>query len=85
MMAVKIRSLAALLAGVTLVVAKECTVVHTDGQDDSPAILSAFQECAQDSVITFEAKNYSAYTPMTLSNLSTSVSRSMSGRAKHLV
>jgi hypothetical protein len=64
------RTAAIALALAAVASAKECTVEYTEGQDDSPAILSAFQECAQDSVITFQQKNYSAYTPVTLSNLS---------------
>ena len=54
----------------TLASAKECIVLHTEGLDDSSNILAAFKECAQDSVITFQQTNYSAYTPVTLSELS---------------
>jgi hypothetical protein len=62
---------ALLAASATLAGAKECTVAYTEGQDDSPAILSAFSECRENSVIIFEAgRNYSAYTPVTLDNLS---------------
>lgn len=49
---------------------KECTVAYTEGQDDSPAIVQAFTECAENAVITFQQRNYSAYTPMTFANLS---------------
>ncbi|EIN08863.1 pectin lyase-like protein [Punctularia strigosozonata HHB-11173 SS5] len=50
--------------------AAECVVPHNEnGTDDSPAILEAFTTCAEDSVITFQQKNYSAYTPMSWVNL----------------
>jgi hypothetical protein len=63
---------AALLAAVAVASAAECTVKYTEGQDDTPAILSALDECRENSIITFEAgRNYSAYTPVTLDNLST--------------
>lgn len=54
--------------------AKECAVAHsnTDGADDSPAIVAAFTECAQDSVITFAQSNYSVFTPVSLTGLSAS-------------
>ena len=38
--------------------AKECTVESTGQGDDSANILQAFQDCASDSVITFQARNY---------------------------
>ncbi|KAF9006976.1 pectin lyase fold/virulence factor [Cyathus striatus] len=47
-----------------------CTVErNNDGSDDSQLILKAFTDCAVDSTITFQRANYSAYTPITLSNL----------------
>jgi hypothetical protein len=50
------RSLIALLvaASTSLVLGKECTVTYTEGQDDTPAIIDAFTQCATDSIITFE-------------------------------
>ncbi|PFH47436.1 glycoside hydrolase family 28 protein [Amanita thiersii Skay4041] len=57
------------LTFLTSVKGAECTVSHSNGSDDSPAILQAFKMCATDSMITFERANYSAYTPITLSNL----------------
>ncbi|KAJ7041156.1 pectin lyase fold/virulence factor [Mycena alexandri] len=49
---------------------KRCTVKHNhDGADDTANILKAFRDCATDSVITFAATNYSAYTPITLAGL----------------
>ncbi|KDR74055.1 hypothetical protein GALMADRAFT_212234 [Galerina marginata CBS 339.88] len=49
----------------------ECTVAHSgdDSTDDSSSILKAFTDCASDSVITFQQANYSAYTPVSLTNL----------------
>ncbi|KAH7097874.1 pectin lyase fold/virulence factor [Auriculariales sp. MPI-PUGE-AT-0066] len=63
--------LATVLLATRLVRSKECTVEHSedDGADDSPAILTAFQDCKLDSVITFEQKNYSALTPISLTDL----------------
>ncbi|KAL0952793.1 hypothetical protein HGRIS_007018 [Hohenbuehelia grisea] len=50
--------------------AAECTVSHSNnGTDDSPSILQAFQECALNSVITFDRANYSAFTPISLTGL----------------
>ena len=67
-------TLLALLSSIQQTIAGECTVEYSgDGvTDDSPAIIKAFTECAVDSVITFAPANYSAYTPITLANLSTS-------------
>ncbi|KAJ7717574.1 pectin lyase fold/virulence factor [Mycena metata] len=49
---------------------KWCTVKHNhDGADDTANILKAFKDCATDSIITFTATNYSAYTPITLAGL----------------
>jgi len=64
--------LAALLLAVShRVNAIDCTVAHdeTEGADDSPAILAAFTECRKDGHIFFEQKNYTAYTPVSLTNL----------------
>jgi hypothetical protein len=61
-----------ILAGlIGLVVSKECTVANNGGTDDTEHILAAFTDCQTDSTITFEARNYSSYTPVTLANLST--------------
>ncbi|KAK0463055.1 pectin lyase fold/virulence factor [Desarmillaria tabescens] len=50
--------------------AAECTVERSDnGMDDSAFILKAFADCAEDSVITFTEANYSAYTPMSFTDL----------------
>ncbi|KAJ7279087.1 pectin lyase fold/virulence factor [Mycena rebaudengoi] len=49
---------------------KNCVVEHNrNGADDSPHILKAFSDCATNSVITFQAANYSAYTPVSLVGL----------------
>ncbi|KZV87819.1 putative endopolygalacturonase [Exidia glandulosa HHB12029] len=59
-----------LLLASARVQAKECTVVQaSDGADDSPAIIDAFTQCAVDSTITFEQKNYSVLTPVSLTGL----------------
>jgi len=52
------------------VFSEECTVAHSETEDDSPAILKAFSDCQVDSVITFSQANYSAYTPVSLIGLS---------------
>lgn len=64
--------LAISLAALYSVHGLECTVERSsdDAVDDSASILDAFTKCAEDSVITFQKANYSAYTPITLSNLS---------------
>lgn len=53
--------------------AVQCTVAHNNdpAQDDSPAILKAFSDCANDGEITFEdAVDYYALTPVSLTGLS---------------
>ena len=64
--------LATSLAALRSVHGLECTVERSndDAVDDSAFILDAFTKCAEDSVITFSKANYSAYTPVTLANLS---------------
>ncbi|PPQ63463.1 hypothetical protein CVT24_004995 [Panaeolus cyanescens] len=67
-----IPALIALFASFIAVKAGECTVPASgDGiTDDSPAILKAFTDCQKDSIITFTAANYSAFTPISLTDLS---------------
>ena len=61
----------AFLSLVALSQAADCTVERNeDGSDDSVAILKAFADCKEDSTITFQQGNYSAYTPVALENLS---------------
>lgn len=64
--------LAISLAALQTVHGLECTVDRSndDAVDDSASIVDAFAKCAEDSVITFTKANYSAYTPITLANLS---------------
>ncbi|KAF9017680.1 pectin lyase-like protein [Hymenopellis radicata] len=60
-----------ILATVATTWAAECTVDrNTDGSDDTSFILKAFKDCSKDSVITFQQANYSAYTPMSFTDLS---------------
>ncbi|KIY61614.1 glycoside hydrolase family 28 protein [Cylindrobasidium torrendii FP15055 ss-10] len=58
------------LALLSTVFAAECTVDHNDdGSDDTEHILKAFSDCKENSVITFQAANYSAYTPASFEGL----------------
>lgn len=65
-------TIATLLAVRGAVGAKTCTVQSSNGQsDDSPAIVKALAECAEDSVITFsEGIDYNVFNPVNASNLS---------------
>lgn len=47
-----------------------CTVTPSGGTDDTPQILSAFQECATDSAIVFEEGTYNIRQVMETTNLS---------------
>ncbi|KAL0571248.1 hypothetical protein V5O48_010718 [Marasmius crinis-equi] len=50
--------------------AAECMVASNDnGTDDSAHILQAFDACKENSIIHFEQKNYSAFTPVSLVGL----------------
>ncbi|EJD50151.1 hypothetical protein AURDEDRAFT_199573 [Auricularia subglabra TFB-10046 SS5] len=60
----------ALLVLATIAAAKECIVAHVDADTDAaPAILDAFTECATNGLITFEQKNYTVGTPVSLTGL----------------
>jgi len=65
-------AVAAVLASISVVDAKSCTVQSSSGKsDDSPAIAKALAECAKDSVITFsEGIDYNVFNPVKASNLS---------------
>ncbi|KAF9256201.1 putative endopolygalacturonase [Marasmius fiardii PR-910] len=50
--------------------AAECVVEgNNDGTDDSQHILQAFESCKENGVIQFQQRNYSAYTPISLTDL----------------
>ena len=47
---------------------------NNNGQDDSEHILKAFETCKENGIIHFEQKNYSAFTPISMTGLSASLS-----------
>ncbi|KAL0064865.1 hypothetical protein AAF712_008118 [Marasmius tenuissimus] len=52
------------------VYAAECMVEsNNNGQDDSEHILRAFETCKENGIIHFEQRNYSAFTPISLTGL----------------
>jgi len=57
-------------SSIAQVFSEECTVTHSEVEDDSPAILKAFTDCQVDSVVTFSQVNYSVFTPISLTGLS---------------
>jgi len=57
-------------SSIAQVFSEECTVTHSEVEDDSPAILKAFTDCQVDSVVTFSQANYSVFTPISLTGLS---------------